>query len=690
MATSGSERFALAQRHLEEVDTAATPFRVPVYIACTLLSVVLNYAFGKEAAFDSLHYHFYDGFSALNNRFGIDYFAAGAQSYFNPYAYAPFYALVKLGLPGLAIGTTLAMIHSVVLWITYELACTVCPAQSRRERLFFGLCATTLALMNPLLLQQIGSSFADITTSELVLGGWLLLARALRRPTMASVIFSAILLGCATALKPTNALHSIAGFAVLAFVPLPLLQKAKSLLCFGVTLGVSFALAAAPWSYRLAMTFGNPMFPLMNGIFKSPEFTTESLKHYRFVPESLGDALRRPFDMLSTADMIHDEMTAPDIRYALLLIVFLIFAIAWLWQSRRPAGAAPSPVVKASSRAVAALGCGFAVDWILWLDGSGNSRYFIPMACVAAVVAVALLFKLLINHTRGRNAILLALLAAQTTLLVLNVQYRWNAAPWEGRWFNVTVPEKLANEPNLYLSIGVQSNSFIVPFLAKGSGFVNFSGVYALGPEGANASRVKALIERSTPHLRVIVSGERIYPDSARRDPRQSDTDDALRAFGLRVDMADCETIAIKGLRGQIQRPWESSIPAPGPLPPAFRYKSYLASCHVVPDTRDESQEMAARRAVDIVLNHLEDACPALFIPRRSQSEHQDQVWLRNYPQTDLIAWVTKGELKFQDAARGPQAIVIGREEEWAKAPLPLECGRRHETFFANVLHGKQ
>jgi hypothetical protein len=312
------------------------------------------------------------------------------------------------------------------------------------------------------------------------------------------------------------------------------------------------------------------------------------------------------------------------------------------------------------------------------------------MACVAAVLAVALLFRLLVNHTNGRNAILLALLAAQTTLLVLNGQYRWDAAPWEGRWFNVTVPEKLANEPNLYLSIGVQSNSYIVPFLARGSGFVNFSGVYALGPEGANASRVKALIERSTPHLRVIVSGERIYPNSERLDPRQSDTDDALRTFGLRVYMNDCETIAIQGLRRQIQRPWESSIPAPGRLPLALRYKSYLASCRVVPDARDDSQEMAARRAVDIVLNRLEDACPALFIPRRSQSEHQDQAWLRHYPQTDLIAWVSKGELKFQDVTRGHREIVIGREKEWAKAPLPLDCGRRHETYYANVLHGKQ
>src|SRR5882757_7337764 len=152
----------------------AAPYRAYVYAACTVLAVALNFVFGKEMAWDLLHYHFYSGFSALNDRFEQDYFAAGPNSYFNPYAYVPFYVLVKLGLPGLAVGTVLAMIHSVVLWLTYELACRVSPSEDRNERFFFGLCATILAFMNPILLQQIGSSFADITTTGLILGGWLL------------------------------------------------------------------------------------------------------------------------------------------------------------------------------------------------------------------------------------------------------------------------------------------------------------------------------------------------------------------------------------------------------------------------------------------------------------------------------------------------------------------------------------
>src|SRR3979411_2355478 len=77
---------------------AITLRRLPGYIACTVLALITNYLLGKDMAWDTLNYHLYAGFSAINDRFGQDYFAAGAQSYFNPYAYVPFYALVRGGL----------------------------------------------------------------------------------------------------------------------------------------------------------------------------------------------------------------------------------------------------------------------------------------------------------------------------------------------------------------------------------------------------------------------------------------------------------------------------------------------------------------------------------------------------------------------------------------------------------------
>jgi hypothetical protein len=687
MSTEAIQPAVLAHSRFPAVKETA-PYRGYIYTACTVIAVVLNLLLGKDMASDALHYHFYAGFSALNDRFEQDYFAAGAQSYLNPYAYIPFYVLVKLGLPGVAVSTVLAMIHSVVLWITYELACSICPSEDRKDRFLFGLFATILALMNPVLLQQIGSSFADITTAEFVLCGWFLLIQAVKRPSTKLVIFGATLLGFATALKPTNGVHALAGLLLVAFVPLPFLGRVRNLLTFGAALGVGFVLTAAPWSYRLAKMFGNPMFPLLNNIFESPEFTTAPLKHYRFIPDSLTDAVLRPFAMSSTTSMIHEELASPDIRYALLFSVFLIFAIAWFWRSVTHASTTVgAPYSKSATRAIAALGCGFIIDWIVWLGGSGNSRYFLPMASVASVIAAVLLFRLLANHTVGRNCILLTLLAAQGAQLCLGAEYRWNPAPWVGHWFNVEVPEKLADQPNLYLSIGMESNSFIVPFLAKESGVVNFFGGYALGPDGANASHVRALIARSSPRLRVLLSGAQIYADSMLREPRQSDVDDALRTFGLRVDMSDCESFTIQGLRQSAWRPLASSIPAPMVFDRKARFTSHLASCHIVADVGDGAREIASRRAADVVLDRLEDACPTLFQPPRLQTQHVNQVWFRIYPSTDLTAWIGEGQVKFADPTRGDHKdMVVGREEEWASASVSLECGRRHGIYFANIV----
>ncbi len=199
--------------------------RLPVYLACSALALLVNYLLGKEMAWDTLNYHMYAGFSAVHDRLRQDYFAAGPQSYINPYAYVPFYALVSSGLPALLVASLLAALHSVTLWLTFELALVVFPSGGERQRVRLAICATVLAAINPVLLQQIGSSFTDLTTGELVLGAWLLLATAVRAPSSTRVICAGLLLGVATALKMTNAVHALAAATMFIMLPRPLPSK---------------------------------------------------------------------------------------------------------------------------------------------------------------------------------------------------------------------------------------------------------------------------------------------------------------------------------------------------------------------------------------------------------------------------------------------------------------------------------
>ncbi len=141
---------------------------------------------------------------------------------------------------------------------------------------------------------------------------------------------------------------------------------------------------SAPWAFRLEGKFGNPFFPLLNNIFRSPQFTTEPLRHLRFIPSGLGEALWRPFAMLDPMYMVHEELMAPDARYAVLCVLICAYAFRWMWKRRAGPAAQLASDARVDTRVLTALGCGFALDWVLWLGGSGNSRYFIPMACVCA------------------------------------------------------------------------------------------------------------------------------------------------------------------------------------------------------------------------------------------------------------------------------------------------------------------
>lgn len=673
-----------------ELSGVGRAYRLPVYLGCGALALVVNYLLGKEMAWDTLGYHVYAGFSALHDRFAQDYFPAGIQSYFNPYAYVPFYALATSGLSALQASSLLALLHAVILCLTFELALVVFPSGTRLQRFGMAVCAVAMAGVNPILLQQLGTSFTDITTGELVLAGWLLLASTIRAAASTRVIFAAALLGAATALKPTNAVHSVAAAVILVMLPQPATRRIQYLSTYACTLGMSFAIVAAPWSYRLMRTFGNPFFPLQNNVFRSPEFVTQPLRHLRFIPSGLAEALWRPFAMSDPAPMIHEEIVAPDPRYAVLLVLAGVLLVQWLWRQYRPvnpAAATHSPVDVSVLRAV---GCAFAADWIAWLAVSGNSRYFLPIACVAGVLLVGVSFLVLATRAKARNYLLAAIFATQLVQLCVGADLRWKDVAWNGRpWFDVQVPERLARERALYLTIG--AHAFIAPYLAPDAGLMNITGDYPLGLSGANGTRATALIGEYAPHLRVLMGSAHPYADTEGRTASISMVDDTVRRFGLRTETRDCATIAVHGLPPDPEVRVARAPPGADDRSNSASDRvtadtSYLVSCGLIPDHTDHSSELASRRLAEIVLDRLEEACPQLFQPRKPPLDDRGSMWRRYYLNTDLIAWVSHDEVKFIDPIHDDNIVHLGRESDWLRAPQRLVCGRRGGHYFAKVL----
>jgi hypothetical protein len=650
--------------------------------------VLASYWLGKAMGWDAMDYHVYAGFSALHDRFAQDYFAAGPQGYFNPYAYVPFYLLLRSPLTSLEDASILAVLQSGILWLTYELGIRVMAPGTPRARVAVAALATVFALANPVLINQLGSSLSDVTTGELALAGWLVLLGAVCAPGAMRVVGAAVLLGAASALKPTNAVHAVAAATMLLFIPGTWRSKLRFAVLFAFALAAGFVLINAPWSIHLERHFGNPVFPLLNGLFRSPQYSTGSMLDHRFIPSSLGAALLRPFAIAAPVSMVDFELAAPDLRYAVLLVLALLLLLRIVW--RRLRGVA-RPVSQqrhaAATRALAALGCAFLVDWVLWLTASGNGRYFIPAACVAAVLDIALIFRLFAGRPAVRNYVLAAILLAQLLQLYAGTEFR-SALPWvSGPWYSVAVPAGLASRPDLYFLVGTQTNSYIIPDLPARSGFVNLDGAYVLGPRGPNGRRIEALIRRYAPHLRVLWAG-RLIDGGRRAAPWDLErVDDALEPFGLKADAGRCSTIITHGIDSKftfaiaaLGRPRSAPRPAD---------TGYLPTCRVSRDGPLRIRPLPGQRAADLALDHLENACPALFQPSHPNDRvlggaSRGYVFVRYYPGTGIEAWTGRGSLWFQKLIGGTQ-VDAGPMRLWERSPPRVACGLQGPGFLKRL-----
>ncbi|HEV2270508.1 MAG TPA: glycosyltransferase family 87 protein [Steroidobacteraceae bacterium] len=669
-----------------------------IYISCAAAAVLVSYLLGKEMMWDTLDYHLYAGFSAWHDRFGHDYFAAGAQAYLNPYVYAPFYALVRTGLPALLVASVLAIVQSGILWLTYELAIAISPPENPRARIMVGAFAVALALANPILLDQLGTSYADILTGEIVLAAWLLLVHAVRTPNTARVICAGLLLGAASALKLTNSLHALSACILLLFLPTTWRLKAWLSLGFFAALAVGFVVVALPWSIQLQHHFGNPFFPLFNNIFRSPQFPTAPVTDFRYVPGSLAQGLLRPFAMVLPEAYVDDEFPSPDLRYALLSILALVALVHWAWRRfhRSPLSSA-SEAPGAMTSGFMALASAFLVDWILWLRISGNGRYFLAMACVAGILCVVLTWRIFSARSRVLAIVLTSVFAVQVVQLAFGTVYR-TSVPWDGGpWYEVSVPAALKRTPNLYFILGEESQSFLAPYFAKGSGFINPDGDYVVGAGGANGAQVEALIREYAGHVRVGEMAGEFVLSPPKELPDLAHANDTLAQFGLRVDTTDCSMVIVRAVREK----WRKVLPATIPLNlPQLGSRvilvpqsteGYVMTCHAVPDPASRLALAAVEREPDLVFEHMESQCPWLFQPPRPVTQmfgdsRSNYLWMRKYPGTGLTAVVMEGVLKLVDGTRGGRAAVIGSESDWARGAVRLTCGRQGEHYYARVV----
>jgi hypothetical protein len=545
---------------------------------------------GKDLNWDLLNYHYYVPFQLVAGRIEQDFFAASAQSYLNPVGYLPFYLMVAGGWHSVVVSLVLAAAHSLSIGLLYLIARRLFAHLPPREQTEFSVFAAALGAASGVYWMMVGGSFLDPLLVPPMLAGLLLLLRekqdekhgAGRRAALAGVLF-----GVAAALKYSNAVYALAA------LPLAIGMRGGFSYLVGATAAV--AVFAGPWLVLMQHEFGNPVFPLFSGWFRSPHALEFNMVNERFALRHPAELLAFPFRMATLDPRIYAENFAPDLRLAALVLTLPGVAVLAARRSARAAAALRGP----GWRVLAFFGGALA----LWLTTSANGRYGLIVLLLAGV-CLARLVELVLPAGAARVT-LSVLLVSQVGIGIVASPPRWFiSAEWSGRWLPYEAPERALRDPALYLTVEILPMAAVAPFVHPASSFVNVRGQHSLPTD---SPRLKELLERHGGQVRAL--GRFLELADGRPPPPQVKAYDArLLRFGFRVDTGDCFTIA-----------WR-----PDDQDPLSRAANWLAggrksiealsvaSCGLIRVQRSPADIEEERRA-SALFDRVEKNCPQLF-----------------------------------------------------------------------------
>jgi hypothetical protein len=594
-----------------------------ILAALLLVCVLLGVAGGKDLNWDLAHYHVYVAFSLLHGRLGNDFMGASLHSYLNPLPHLPLYGMLAAGWESVAIGALLALTQGVALVLLYYISRFLLPEAATRGRAGAILCVLLGAAAVPYV-SALGRAFTDILTALPVLAAIALFcSNALGgRPALRMALIG-LLLGAAGGLKPTNAIYALAALV------LPLMhggERAKALAAYAAGAAAGVLMTGGWWALALWREFGNPVFPLFNALFHSPDFPSVNISFERYRPRELAAFLSAPLRMAQAQGGIYGELNAPELRFALLIVLLAALPVARLVR-RAPAAQAPP-----AKGALAPLLAFFVIALVLWIVTSFNARYAITLLLLVGPLLGAALSGLLIG--RAWVAVMLLALAAQGFAILQVSPTRLSPADpyaWTHHWLEFNVPEPLRREPHLFIGMDRQSYSFLVLYFHPDSRLAAVRGAYAVHLDGPGGDRLRGLLERYDGRTRTL-GGNALEPGQSRPAPAWVQAkDEVLGRLGLAVNAEDCLPIETAEETDALSDAANRLVGMASHLP-----KRFIMSCGLRRVPISESY-LRGRGAADAVLDAAERACPRAFLAGIARSEQAGLgMWTRSYPATEV------------------------------------------------------
>ncbi|WP_114801616.1 hypothetical protein [Pseudacidovorax intermedius] len=638
---------------------------------------------GKDLNFDFRNYHLYSAYSFLHDRLEKDYFPAAVSGYLNPLAEVPIYAMIMAQWDDRLVAIFIALSHFPVFFFIWKIAELV-TADSRIDRSFACAAATILAFLSPIQLTTLSNSFADPAAGLFTVIGIYLVLNFGANASLRLILLAGVMFGVGAGLKLTNLILVPGAFVALLFRPGHASCKLKALAVLAAGCLLGFLITNGWWAAKLYAHFGNPIFPLYNSLFKSPDFIQSDFSDRRMLSYGGWTWLVLPFSMLRSGTMIYSENSAPDLRPFFLVLSFVGAAVFMAARKIKRNWSEGAVAIKPDApKARRLLWVYFLVSYFLWGTMSGIGRY----AYVLWLLVGPLLLGMMAAYwPQSLTRITLGVaVALQVVVLALNGNLYWSAHYWNGKWVDLEIPEPLKNEPATYLLHGVQSNSFIAPYLHPDSRFSNFTGQY-VQPVGSRMSeKMKQFLSDTTHPIRLVfeTNYKSGYNALALSPGTREELDSFLSGYGLRVSNMECKTILLKG------SPLGKTLAGVGWVPPTPQQKDeniaavmWVCDLERLPEL--ELQEALKKYdAIDRVFDSIEDSCGSALAPHRIQTVRSLNGWFRNYFNTITVLMVNDDDI-FIHPNLSMLTFPMGKLSEWNKHPIecPDIMKKMRETDF--------
>jgi Glycosyltransferase family 87 len=351
--------------------TALIP--VAIAIAAAIAGATYSWFQGLDANWDWQNYHEYNAWAVIHGSYSTDVLPAGFQTYFNPVVYFPAYFL-RHCLPAPYGALIIGAIHGLNLVLIYFLTRVLLREAGTASAIG---AAILIAASGPMTLVETGTSFADILTALPVIAGLALIVSVETQHWQRYVV-AGLLIGAAVGLKLTNVVFALGAAACLLVSARPFL----GISCLAIGGAVGAAATGGAWSWMLWRDFGNPFFPLFNGIFTSKELQPLNILDLQFTPHSLLDALAYPFYWLQSGTRTA-EHPFRDARFAVVMVLLLITLAVRLVRQR--------PILLRRDFQFVIF---FLISYVAWLGLFAIQRYAVALELLCGPLIVLLVWRL--------------------------------------------------------------------------------------------------------------------------------------------------------------------------------------------------------------------------------------------------------------------------------------------------------